>query len=317
MFQKFPVFFVLFVCSQAFLSCTKDEETPPEMPLLELVKGNGLVFKDTVLAISSKFNVKIKASKGNTALLDALILTVNGTIQAGYPRKLQGAEKESFEFTLELNTPNTTGTTIYAFLLKDEQNNTNLLQLTIDAQQFTVLKRLQQGGYVLYFRHMAANVGSDITTAPGEWWKSCDAKIARQLNDQGRSDATMVGKMMAEKQVKISRIISSEFCRCFESAELLRNELSNKSNLTLEYSKFLTYLQPQFNTRGPLDLITAPPATGTNTILMSHLLLSDSASQIPQGNQLEWGDALMFQPDGMGGWKLIGFIRIGEWKTMQ
>ena len=71
-------------------------------------------------------------------------------------------------------------------------------------------------GYVLLLRH---------TLAPGvgdpENFKLNDCSTQRNLSSVGREDAKSVGEWLKRREIKISRVESSRWCRAKETAQLL------------------------------------------------------------------------------------------------
>ena len=71
-------------------------------------------------------------------------------------------------------------------------------------------------GYVLLLRH---------TIAPGvgdpENFKLNDCSTQRNLSQVGREDAKAVGDWLKRRDIKISRVESSRWCRAKETAQLL------------------------------------------------------------------------------------------------
>lgn len=71
-------------------------------------------------------------------------------------------------------------------------------------------------GYVLLMRHsFAPGVGDP------ENFTLNDCSTQRNLSDLGRQDARDIGKWLERRQIKITRVESSRWCRAKETAELL------------------------------------------------------------------------------------------------
>ena len=170
----------------------------------------------------------------------------------------------------------------------------------------SLISALIGGGYVLYFRHAIATVGSDTLSGEG-WWRSCDDSVARQLSDIGRQQASRIGADMKALAIPIDRVISSEFCRCVETAELL--ELGP----AIETSPDLTFFLPAFDVGvGLLERVQTPPSSGRNTVLVAHVRVREP---LPELGSLDQGDAAVFRPDGSGGTTFVGYIKADEWGT--
>jgi phosphohistidine phosphatase SixA len=80
--------------------------------------------------------------------------------------------------------------------------------------------------YAMILRHADADLGRDYNLehtdeGPADWWKSCDAQLARQLNETGKQRAHQLGTILKDLNYPITRVISSEFCRAKETAILM------------------------------------------------------------------------------------------------
>jgi phosphohistidine phosphatase SixA len=79
------------------------------------------------------------------------------------------------------------------------------------------LKALAAGGHVAIVRH-------GLTT-PGfgdpEGFRLDQCATQRNLVEEGRAEARALGRLLRERKVKIERMLSSEWCRCRETAQLM------------------------------------------------------------------------------------------------
>ena len=96
---------------------------------------------------------------------------------------------------------------------------TSLLGQSAMANEEAIWDKLQgtnPKGYVLLLRH---------TIAPGvgdpENFKLNDCSTQRNLSQVGREDAKAVGDWLKRRDIKISRVESSRWCRAKETAQLL------------------------------------------------------------------------------------------------
>jgi phosphohistidine phosphatase SixA len=76
---------------------------------------------------------------------------------------------------------------------------------------------LRADGYVALIRHASAPgpVGDPVD------YKLGDCATQRNLSEQGRAEAHALGERFRMQQVKVGKIISSEWCRCRQTAELM------------------------------------------------------------------------------------------------
>jgi len=76
---------------------------------------------------------------------------------------------------------------------------------------------LGEGGHIILMRH--------ATTTPGTGdppnFRLSDCSTQRLLSDAGRAQAKAIGAALREWGVKADRVLSSAWCRCVETAELM------------------------------------------------------------------------------------------------
>ena len=75
---------------------------------------------------------------------------------------------------------------------------------------------LQQGGRVILMRHAVTTPG--VGDPPGMRLDDCATQ--RNLTDEGRRQARQVGEALRAHGVTATRVLSSPWCRCFETARL-------------------------------------------------------------------------------------------------
>ena len=184
----------------------------------------------------------------------------------------------------------------------------------------TLVEALQGGGYVLHFRHASATVcadnlglGTAANTSMPNWWKSCDANCtttatARQLNDMGRMESIVLGQFFRSRGVPFGRVLSSEYCRNFQTAELM------DLGPPLELLTGITYfVYDEVNRcQNSYELIRQVPAAGTNTVIIGHAGFPGNCEIL---GSLAWSEAAIFKPDGVGGQQLIARRMWNQWEA--
>ena len=76
---------------------------------------------------------------------------------------------------------------------------------------------LRGDGHIALIRHAAAPgpVGDPFD------YKLSDCTTQRNLSEQGRAEARALGARFRMKQVKVGKVVSSQWCRCRQTAELM------------------------------------------------------------------------------------------------
>lgn len=76
---------------------------------------------------------------------------------------------------------------------------------------------LVNGGHVALIRH--GNAPPGYGDPPG--FKIDDCTTQRNLDDRGRAQARALGAAFRQHRVRVDKVLSSPWCRCLETAELL------------------------------------------------------------------------------------------------
>lgn len=177
----------------------------------------------------------------------------------------------------------------------------------------TLKQALRGGGYAISWRHASADVCNDRTslcpgtpppgqtcaqavagTSAAEWWKTCLADPptcstnARQLNPVSAPNETAaVSAWFTTNGVTVGRVLTSEFCRCFTTAQQLA------FGPTLEYSGDLTFFVYEESLRcaKTMALLNQAPPQGTNTAMVTH-----AGFTCPNLDSLAWAEAAIYKP---------------------
>jgi len=180
--------------------------------------------------------------------------------------------------------------------LYDSCNAVLLSEFADDAQM--ILDLLYEGGYVVYVRHTTTDRSQSDTDLA-----QCETQ--RNLNEQGRDEARDIGIYYVTLNIPVSRLISTQYCRTLETAQLAfgEPEIINRD-----------VLGDQLN-----DLLATAPDTGTNTFIVAHIgTLGVTTITVGAGGDtlFEEGDSLIFQPLGDDGYDLVGRIPLNYWEVM-
>ena len=168
---------------------------------------------------------------------------------------------------------------------------------------------LRQGGYTIYFRHAATDWSRDDHVMLEGDWTSCDADRMRQLSDEGREQARRIGEAIQRLDIPVGRILSSEYCRARETAQLMNlgPVLPTRSLMNTRVA-YLVGGQKEVVIRAQEE-IGRHPVKGTNTILVAHGNLMHAAT----GAYTDEGGAAVFLPMGDGTFTLVAQISSEHW----
>ena len=85
------------------------------------------------------------------------------------------------------------------------------------ASEAAIWSQLRQGrGYVILFRHALAPGTGDPSNFRLE-----DCSTQRNLSAAGRQQAVRMGELLRQQNIVVSRVLSSQWCRCLETAHLM------------------------------------------------------------------------------------------------
>lgn len=170
-----------------------------------------------------------------------------------------------------------------------------------------LLSSLQQGGYVIFFRHGSTDHSQKDTDKNN--LANCDTQ--RRLDEHGRQQAEQIGEGFKLKNIPVGDIITSQYCRCINTAKIAFGRAEGIVDITSiqgvsteERMRRITYLRGLLNT---------PPKPGTNTIVVAHKLMFKDAS----GQALSEGEAAIFKPQSNGVIaRYIRRVKPEEWKAL-
>ena len=160
-------------------------------------------------------------------------------------------------------------------------------------------EKLQSGGYVVLLRHGLTEPG--VGDPPG--FKLGDCKTERALNADGRAESKRLGEAFRRRKIPVAQVLSSEWCRCKDTAELafgryetwpaLNNLFGRHENAAAQRSAILERAS-RFRGAG-------------NLILVSH------GSTIVQvaGVSPAMGEMVVMKPAGAGKLELVGRMKDG------
>ena len=159
-----------------------------------------------------------------------------------------------------------------------------------------LLVALRKGGYVLYMRH----------TQTGEMTEICTKS---NLTIAGERDAARLGRNLTQARIPIGKILSSDKCRVIDTAKRLDlGEVTISDALTNHTSR------ESFDFHAARGrLLAERPAKGTNALLVGHL---QAGNVIDQAIYLDFGEIVIFSPDGKGSTVPIGRIQQEDWHTL-
>jgi phosphohistidine phosphatase SixA len=164
------------------------------------------------------------------------------------------------------------------------------------AQKQALVEDLQRGGYVIYLRHAQRLKGERETLGPDSPLSDFeDCSVQRNLTPYGEGQAVLLGNTLRNWNVSFDQVIANPLCRTRQTAMLAFGRA------TLDQRMY----DPQFVRK----MLAVRPSPGLNNVLVG------SESQLREiiGDQIEPAEMAIFEPDGAGGFTLVGRIPPEQW----
>ena len=106
-----------------------------------------------------------------------------------------------------------------------------------------LFKELNDGGKLIFIRHAYAPGSGDPNN-----FNLNDCSTQRNLSEEGRKQAEYIGEFFSDNEINFDKVLSSEWCRCKETAQIAFKNFSTNSFLNSFYSsKFAINKDKQIN----------------------------------------------------------------------
>jgi len=170
-----------------------------------------------------------------------------------------------------------------------------------------VVKFLQSGGYIIYFRH-----GATIHTQKDNDFDDLqNCNYQRNLSHKGKEQSKATGEAIKKLNINIEHVYTSPFCRTIDTAKLIFNRYKVIKNLRASYATDSEKTKLLIDTlRKQLSKI---PNKGTNTVIVGH---TTNLNIITKVRSRPEGVAHIFKPLGDNGYKHIGKITPKQWISL-
>src|SRR6266446_4253128 len=166
-----------------------------------------------------------------------------------------------------------------------------------------LLPELRKGGYILFIRHPKTNP-DQADTDP---LHLDNIKAQRQLSDEGRKQAKVLGEAFRALKIPVGKVVASKFYRAQEAAKLLDlGEVTASGDVT-EGGLVVSPRENERRAKALRELLSTTPAEGKNLVIVSHKPnLQDTAGK--DFGDLSEGEAVVFKPLGRGKFKVVARV---------
>ena len=139
---------------------------------------------------------------------------------------------------------------------------------------------LKEGGKLIFIRHAVAPGGGDP-----EDFDILKCETQRNLNKDGIVQSKNIGKFFSDNNIKIDKVLSSEWCRCKQTAQYAFNKYETKSFLNSFFSaKFANNKNKQIN---DLKKYIKEWSGDNNLVLVTHYVtIQEVLNIIPSSGEI-------------------------------
>jgi phosphohistidine phosphatase SixA len=170
--------------------------------------------------------------------------------------------------------------------------------------------KLRAGGLNIFFRHGATLHEKDPVEQDIDDPQQGNCALQRNLSREGVEQMRSVGAAFHALEIQVGTVRASPLCRCYDSAWHAFGRAERDRNLQLNGDTpegDPSQARPWKHMRD-LGRILPPPLT--NAVFISH----SRTGEIFGTDVLMEGEAVIVEPDGKGGWKLLARVTSEEWR---
>ena len=125
----------------------------------------------------------------------------------------------------------------------------------------------QDGDKVILIRHAKAPGGGDP-----EGFKIGDCKTQRNLDETGIRQSKKIGRLFKEKKIKIDQVLSSQWCRCKDTAKYAFDGFKEFSALNSTYTHPYDQNERQ-QIKELRNFVSSWDGNGGNLVLVTHYVI--------------------------------------------
>lgn len=133
------------------------------------------------------------------------------------------------------------------------------------------------------------------------------------MSEAGWRDARQIGDAFRRLRVPVGEVVSSEYCRAWQTADLAFGRYRKDAALNFERAAEYTGAQKAAMRDRVRPLLARKPDAGRNDIVVGHDDPFEAATGIYPEPQ---GVAYLIEPDGAGGFVLRARIEPGQWRRL-
>ena len=179
-----------------------------------------------------------------------------------------------------------------------------------------LVRELRNGGYTLYVRHGSLLPATLDKLGAGEWWKDC--QNTKCIGPEVQAQMRAIAEALSRQRITVHEVLSSEFCRAYDTAVLLGAAAPQRTAALNEFST--TPSRPASATSlaeyvaGIQQLLTKPLPPKANRVLVGHTLpptvIHPALSTLPEGH------TAVFKAGPGNNFHYITTLSPGQWQSI-
>ena len=147
-----------------------------------------------------------------------------------------------------------------------------------------LINQLKDGEKLIFIRHAYAPGNGDPSN-----FNLDDCSTQRNLSEDGKKQAKYIGDFFIRNKIKIDKVLSSEWCRCKETAQIAFEEFSTKNFLNSFYSS--KYAKNKKKQVKELNEYVKKFKSNKNLVLVTHyVLISEVLNYAPSSGEIVVSD---------------------------
>ena len=147
-----------------------------------------------------------------------------------------------------------------------------------------LINKLEEGEKLIFIRHAYAPGSGDPNN-----FNLNDCSTQRNLSQDGKKQAKYIGEFFKKNQIKIDQALSSEWCRCKETAKIAFKDFDTKSFLNSFYSS--KYAKNKDNQIEALNDYIKNFKSKKNLVLVTHyVVISEVLDYAPSSGEIVVSD---------------------------
>ena len=147
-----------------------------------------------------------------------------------------------------------------------------------------LVNQLEDGEKLIFIRHAYAPGSGDPKN-----FNLNDCSTQRNLNENGRVQAQYIGEFFRTNRIKIDKVLSSEWCRCKETAKIAFRYFSTNNFLNSFYDN--RYIKNKDTQVDALKRYIKQFKSNKNLVLVTHyVLISEVLNYAPSSGEIVVSD---------------------------